>query len=179
MDNDIIPIASSRKSVDTLAGKILVAKTAQTSYYSRLNNQRLDVKPGMMIVALMEGTSTLSSHQKVVKFIYNGLHGELALGSEFDSNWAIVSPDDRLGGKSFVFTGALTNTRDYYKTLVECFGGVFGSAVSGNTGYLVVGDPRFHGDSHHKSTKSKKARSLGVPVIYETGLFNLIQNGKV
>ena len=126
MDNDIIPIASSRKSVDTLAGKILVAKTVHSDYYSRLNGRRLDARPGMMIVALMEGTSTVSSHQKVVKFIYNGFHGELALNSEFDNNWCIISPDNRLDGKCFVFTGALTNTRDYYKTLVECFGGVFG-----------------------------------------------------
>lgn len=178
MDN-IIPIASSRKSVDTLAGKILVAKTTHVEYFSRINGSCLQAKPGMMIVALMEETSSRYSHQKVVKFIYNGLHGELALNNNFDNNWGIISPDDRLGGKAFVFTGALTNTRDYYKTLVECFGGVFGSAVSKSTGYLVVGDPTFGRDAHHKSIKEKKARELGVPVIYEAGLFSLIQNGTV
>lgn len=179
MDNDIIPIASSRKSVDTLSGKILVAKTNHEDYYSRINGAYLQVKPGMMIVALMEGTSSRDSRQKVVKFIYNGLHGELSLNNKFDENWGIISPDDRLGGTSFVFTGALTNTRDYYKTLVMCFGGEYGSSISKNTGYLVVGDPTFGGDAHHKSTKAKKARELGVPVIYETGLFSLIQKGKV
>jgi NAD-dependent DNA ligase len=56
-------------------------------------------------------------------------------------------------------------------------GGVFGSAITSKTAYLVVGDTTFQGDPNHKSTKAKKAAALGIPVISESGLISIINKG--
>lgn len=71
-------------------------------------------------------------------------------------------------GKTFVVTGSLESmTRDdAHKRIIEN-GGQIGSTVSGNTGYLVVGeDP---------GSKLEKAKRLGTKVIGETEFINLIK----
>jgi len=175
-------IASSVKSVtDGVVGKILVAKRSFNDYSTKLGGASWDVKVGTVVYALMESTQKdphyWRSTVKVIKVIFNGVPGEIPVDSDFDRNWAVTDPDERLKDKTFVFTGALSNTREYFKTLVECFGGTFGSAVTGRTSYLVVGDTTFQGDPNHKSTKAKKAASMGVPVINETGFLNMINKG--
>ncbi|KTG08001.1 aromatic ring-opening dioxygenase LigA [Haloprofundus marisrubri] len=47
---------------------------------------------------------------------------------------------DELGGLTFVFTGAMSVTRDEAETLVQSRGANATGSVSGNTDYLVVGD---------------------------------------
>lgn len=173
-------IASSVKTVDGVVGKILVAKHTFDDYQTKLGNQVWHVKVGTVVYALMEGTRQdpngwrRTMTRKTIKVIYNGMPGEILVDDSFDHNWAITDPDERLKDKTFVFTGALSNTREYFKTLVECFGGTFGAAVTGRTSYLVVGDTTFQGDANHKSTKAKKAASMGVPVINETGFLNMV-----
>lgn len=172
-------IASSVKSVDGVVGKILVAKRSFNDWTTKLGNSPWDVKVGTVVYALMESTredpyAWRKTKLKTIKVIFNGVPGEIPIDGAFDDNWAITDPDERLKGKTFVFTGALSNTREYFKALVECFGGDFGSAVTGRTSYLVVGDATFQGDPNHKSTKAKKAAAMGVPVINETGFLNLI-----
>ena len=175
-------IASSVKSADGLVGKILVAKRSFNDYNTRLGGTSWDVKVGTVVYALMEGTASTQGYYreqaKAIKVIFNGVPGEIPFGgqnnNEFDRNWSITDPDERLKDKTFVFTGALTNTREYYKTLVECFGGDFGSSVTQRTSYLVVGDSTFQGDENYKSTKAKKAAQLGIPVINEQGFLRLI-----
>jgi len=168
-----LAVATSKRSVDTVVGKVLVAKRSFSDFSTRLGTSAWEVTAGTTVIALMEGTAA-SYNTKVVKCLFNGMRGEISLDYEFDRNWGIISPDDRLGAQVFVFTGALTNTRDYYKTLVECFGGSFGTAVTGKTSYLVVGDATFQGDPNHQSTKAKKAKSFGVKIIGEAGFFRLI-----
>jgi NAD-dependent DNA ligase len=170
---DTPAVASSKRSVDTVVGKVLVAKRTFSSFGTRLGTATWDVPAGTTVIALMEGSGA-GYGNRVIKCLYNGMRGEIPLDYDFDANWGIISPDDRLGGKTFVFTGALTNTRDYYKTLVECFGGSFGTAVSGKTSYLVMGDATFQGDPNHQSTKAKKAKSFGVKIVGEAGFFRLI-----
>lgn len=171
-------IAASRRSLSTLAGTVLVAKRRFQDYSALLGGRQWDVTPGTLVMVLMEGTTAQSTSwlkgNKVVKFLSNGLHGEIMLDTQFDANWGIISPADELKGKTFVFTGALTNTREYYKTLVECFGGNFGTSVGSKTSYLVMGDTTFQGDPNHQSTKAKKAKSLGVQIINESKFFRLI-----
>lgn len=176
MDN---PIAKSARSAGPLLGKVLVSKRSTRSWDYKMGNETMDLKPGMILYVLSEKEGTKdnwgSRYPKTLKFLYNGIPGELSVGHSFDDDWGVIDPDERLGGKTFVFTGALSNTREYFKTLVECFGGTFGSSVTAKTSYLVVGDTTFQGDANHKSTKAKKAASLGVPVIGETGFYNLLR----
>lgn len=174
------PIASSKKEVDTVIGKVLVAKRTFQENSAKLGGAYWSVKAGTFVYALTEGTRTDNTwyrpeNRKVAKFIFNGVSGTIDLDNSFDTNWAIIEPGDALKEKIFVFTGALSNTREYFKTLVECFGGIFGSSVTAKTNYLVMGDSTYQGDVNYQSSKAKKAKSLGVPVINETGFYKLLK----
>jgi NAD-dependent DNA ligase len=95
------------------------------------------------------------------------IRGELTW--EVDSREYIVAEmSEKLSGKSFCFTGALSNTREFYKALVELHGGTFSSSVTKNLTYLVMADPRSH------STKAEKARSYGTTCIGEKELLKML-----
>jgi DNA ligase (NAD+) len=73
-----------------------------------------------------------------------------------------------LAGKTFVLTGTLANlNRDEAKKLIESSGGKVSSAVSKKTSYLVSGDD--------PGSKLAKAQELGVPVLNEQQLLELIR----
>ena len=86
---------------------------------------------------------------------------------EYESGRAKGGP---LAGLTFALTGTLPNmTRDQAKTLIERSGGKVASAISGKTNYLVAGE-----DAGSKLTK---AHSLGVQVVNEAQLLELIKIG--
>ena len=64
---------------------------------------------------------------------------------------------------TFVITGDVHHfkNRDAFKTYVEAEGGKVAGSVSGKTNYLV------NNDVESTSSKNKKAKSLGVPIISE------------
>ena len=75
-----------------------------------------------------------------------------------------------ISGKSysFVITGKLSKPRDYYKKLIENKGSKVVGSVSKSTDYLLCED------SDSTSTKAKKARELGVKVISENELIDIL-----
>jgi DNA ligase (NAD+) len=74
-----------------------------------------------------------------------------------------------LEGKTFVITGKLAlGSRDKAKEMIEAAGGKVASAVSGKTNYLV------NNDSTSESAKNKKAKELGVQIITEQELLEMI-----
>jgi DNA ligase (NAD+) len=75
----------------------------------------------------------------------------------------------QLAGKTFVLTGTLVHhTRDAAKKLIEDAGGKVSGSVSKKTDYVVAGtDP---------GTKLEKARALGVKVIDEDELEQLVKS---
>ncbi len=74
-----------------------------------------------------------------------------------------------LEGKKFVLTGSLpTLTRKEAAKLIEQHGGSTSSSVSSNTDYVLAGDS--------PGSKYDKARELGIPVINESELFEIIDN---
>lgn len=76
---------------------------------------------------------------------------------------------DTLGGKTFVLTGTLpTLTRNEAKEKIEQAGGKVSSSVSKKTDYVVAGE-----DAGSKLTK---ATSLGIEIIDEAGLLQLLEN---
>ncbi len=82
---------------------------------------------------------------------------------------SLSRPDETgpLLGKTFVLTGTLPSwTRDEAKTRIEAAGGKVTSSVSRNTDYLVSGDSA--------GSKLKKAQNLGIPVLDEAGLVDLL-----
>jgi DNA ligase (NAD+) len=73
-----------------------------------------------------------------------------------------------LAGKTFVFTGGLPHlSREEAKTMVAAQGGKVTSSVSAKTDYVIAGaDP---------GSKLAKARELGVTILDEAGLRELIE----
>jgi DNA ligase (NAD+) len=89
-------------------------------------------------------------------------------------HWPEVAPQRAaagiLSGRSFVLTGTLPKlARDEAKAIIEAAGGKVTGSVSGKTDYLVAGeDP---------GSKLVKARELGVPILDEPALLDLIARG--
>ena len=75
-----------------------------------------------------------------------------------------------LNDKTFVITGTIQNmTRTDVKDLIEKNGGRVTSSISKKTSYLVAGD--------NPGSKIKKAADIGVSIINEEQLSELINNG--
>lgn len=76
-----------------------------------------------------------------------------------------------LTGKTFVLTGTLpTLSREEAKTLIREAGGKISSAVSAKTDYLLAGE--------EAGSKLSKAQSLGVPILSETDLQQLLSGNQ-
>ncbi|BEV72232.1 MULTISPECIES: NAD-dependent DNA ligase LigA [unclassified Paludibacterium] len=73
-----------------------------------------------------------------------------------------------LAGKTLVLTGTLPSlSRDEAKALIEAAGGKVAGSVSGKTDYLVAGEAA--------GSKLDKARSLGIAILDEAGLRQLLE----
>lgn len=71
-----------------------------------------------------------------------------------------------LEGKKFVLTGAMSVSRGELKDLIESYGGKVSTSVSKKTDFVVVGES--------PGSKAQKAESLGVTIISEADLRNMI-----
>jgi DNA ligase (NAD+) len=75
-----------------------------------------------------------------------------------------------LTGLTFVLTGTLSNmSREDATRLIEIAGGKVSGSVSKKTNYVVAGDDA--------GSKLAKARELGIPVLTESQLYDLIKPG--
>ena len=78
---------------------------------------------------------------------------------------------DALAGKVFVITGSLEHyeNRKELKTAIEAEGGKVAGSVSAKTDYLITNDP------NSGSSKNKAARELGVQIITEEDIIELLK----
>ena len=76
-----------------------------------------------------------------------------------------------LAGKTFVITGSLERfgNRNEAKTLIESLGGKVTGSVTARTDYLI------NNDSLSGSSKNKKAKELGIPIISEEEFLNMTE----
>lgn len=81
-----------------------------------------------------------------------------------------VATEGPLVGATCVLTGSLTRPRGEYAALIEKAGGIVQSAVTSKTKYLIAGD-------NVGATKTEKAKKLGIEVIDETRLLELLGLG--
>ena len=70
-------------------------------------------------------------------------------------------------GKIVVLTGTMKKPREEIKELLENLGGYVGNSVSKHTDYLIVGE--------NPGSKLEKAKKLGIKIISEKDLNNMIQ----
>jgi DNA ligase (NAD+) len=75
-----------------------------------------------------------------------------------------------LAGKSFLFTGKMSQVRSQLELLVSENGGINGTVVNKNLSHLVCG-----GDSWNSSSKFKKAEKLSIPIITEDQFMEMIE----
>ncbi|HIY22310.1 MAG TPA: NAD-dependent DNA ligase LigA [Candidatus Flavonifractor merdigallinarum] len=88
-------------------------------------------------------------------------------GVSFESTEAPVG--EALAGKTFVLTGTLPNLeRKEAAALIEAQGGKVSGSVSKKTSYVVAGEAA--------GSKLKKANELGIPVLSEEELLQLLQS---
>ena len=93
-----------------------------------------------------------------------------AAGLQFEEETRELS-SDCLAGKSFVISGVFSlHSRDELKKIIESHGGRILAAVSANASYIVAG--RNIGPS-----KLQKAEKLGIPLISEQQLEEMIEQG--
>lgn len=76
-----------------------------------------------------------------------------------------------LDGKTFVITGSVEHfkNRNELKEKIESLGGKVTGSVTGNTNYLI------NNDIDSNSSKNKKAKDLGVPIITEAKFLKMIE----
>lgn len=95
--------------------------------------------------------------------LYNELLAELKLQKE------VRDTSSQVAGKTFVITGSVNHftNRDELKAFIETLGGKTTGSVSAKTDYLI------NNDVTSNSSKNKKARELGIPVISEEEFIKL------
>lgn len=98
-------------------------------------------------------------------------HHQTLLQKMKDAGVNMVSEEKEQAGTSlenmkFVLTGTMSVSRDAIKDMIEQYGGKVSGSVSKKTNYVVVGE--------NPGSKASKAESLGVSIISETDLRNMI-----
>lgn len=84
-------------------------------------------------------------------------------------NTETTENNSAISGKTFVITGSVNiwKNRNELKTFIESKGGKVASAVSSKTDYLI------NNDSTSNSSKNKKAKELGIPILTEEEFKNM------
>lgn len=90
-------------------------------------------------------------------------------GMNFESRESASETDQRFAGMTFVITGTLpTMGRSEMEELIKNYGGKASGSVSKKTSYVVAGE--------NAGSKLTKAQELGVPVITEEEMIEMVRN---
>jgi DNA ligase (NAD+) len=111
-------------------------------------------------------------HDAIVNFDYTeaDMMVERCIIDFVEEESALENSGNALEGKTIVVTGKLHHfkNRDELKALIERAGGKMTSSVSSKTHYLV------NNDINSTSSKNATAKSLGIPIITEEDLLNML-----
>ena len=80
----------------------------------------------------------------------------------------VDNSNDYISGKTFVITGTLSKSRDYYKEILEDLGGNVTGSVTKKTDYVLLGE--------NPGSKYDKAKELNIKIINEEDFNNMIDN---
>lgn len=86
-----------------------------------------------------------------------------------------IGSSNRLSGKTFVITGVLESLqRNDAIQFIKSNGGRVTTGVSGKTSYLVSGKTLEDGRDASEGSKTRDAKSRGIPIITESELFDMV-----
>ena len=110
--------------------------------------------------------------QSILSFLHDAINRELIAQLRASGiHWEEGEPEQRsqhLAGKTFVLTGSLpTLKRDEAAAMIEAAGGKVSGSVSKKTSFVVAGE--------EAGSKLAKAEELGVAVLDEAGLLDLLE----
>ena len=171
----------------------LAERLAWSELYGELGVPRLTPMRARQLAAVVDGVSLATQGINCAALSGAGIPGEVitALGDwlQVRGNRGLLAavatrreellsalppvhdlPLERLAGKTLVLTGTLpTLKRDEAKAKIEAAGGKVAGSVSKKTDYVVAGE--------EAGSKLEKALELGVPVIDEAELLELLEKG--
>lgn len=110
--------------------------------------------------------------QSILNFLHDPINRKLIAQLRASGiHWEEGEPEQRsqhLAGKTFVLTGTLpTLKRDEVAAMIEAAGGKVSGSVSKKTSFVVAGE--------EAGSKLTKAEELGVAILDEAGLLNLLE----
>ena len=124
------------------------------------------------IVDKVQGVGLITLHQ--IYKIFKTKNYELLTKIVTDQRYKVEQQDPKaelptnvLEGKTFVFTGALTQSRNFYEAMVQKLGGEVRNSVTKNVSYVVTEDTTFN------SKKLLSAKKLNIPIINEKAFTDL------
>jgi DNA ligase (NAD+) len=112
--------------------------------------------------------------ESLVKYFHNEsnqqiINSIIASGISWPTLKEINAINSKLNNQTFVVTGTLNSfSRDEIKDLIEANGGKVSGSVSKKTSYVIVGD--------NPGSKADKANELGVPIITEINLMEMLND---
>ena len=137
----------------------------------KTQNSELNITPDLGPVAAKSLLNYLKS--EAGQYVLSRLQ-ELQINPQ-SGNYAPAGPElgeetanSPLQGKTFVITGTLSQSRDYFKELIEQKGGKVSGSVSKKTDFLLAGEKA--------GSKLTKAESLGVKILSEETLQERLLN---
>jgi DNA ligase (NAD+) len=103
--------------------------------------------------------------------VIEALRGQGVVWEDLTSQVSAASENSPMSGKTFVLTGTLpTLSREEAKAQIEVAGGKVSGSVSKKTNFVVAGD--------EAGSKLEKANELGITVLDEAGLLELLKEKK-
>ncbi len=147
------------------AAKVLAARFGSMGALMQTNAEALNEISGIgpkMTESLISYFSEQENTERIRRLYQEA-------GLKMESNLSGEAEGGPLAGKTFVLTGTLPDwTRDEARKRIEAAGGKVTSSVSGNTDFVVAGESA--------GSKLKKARDLGLQVLDEAGLRELLES---
>ena len=120
----------------------------------------------------MQGVGLITLHQ--IYKIFKTKNYDLLTKIVADKRYNVEQQDSKaelptniLEGKTFVFTGSLTQPRTFYEAMVQKLGGEVRNSVTKNVSYVVTEDTTFN------SKKLLSAKKLNIPIINEKAFIEL------
>ncbi|NCE65230.1 NAD-dependent DNA ligase LigA [Pseudoflavonifractor sp. 524-17] len=161
-ENDLsrLLFAFGIRQVGQKAGKVLAARFGSLDALMAATEEALTEVPDIGGITAKSLVQWFQSPQS--RHLIDGLR---AAGVNMDSHEAPAG--DKLAGKTFVLTGTLERlTRQEAGARIEALGGKVSGSVSKKTSYVVAGEAA--------GSKLKKANELGIPVLSEEELEELL-----